>query len=1517
MVLFPGYLHLEKVHEFQQSIIYRAQNEQNSQPVLIKQYQKEFSSEQLLELEKQVKNSKYPDPSLFLKPIDFLSHQNKAVFIFEDTGAMFLSVILVHQSLNILQFLNYAIKITQHLGAFHSNQFIHNDIRPQNILIDERSGDIKFTGLSQYKISASKSDEKNPMTLGEDMFMFTAPEQTGRINWKVDQRSDLYSLGITFYQMLCKHPPFSQEETQKRIHSHLAVEPASILTIHDDLPVILDQIVLKLVSKSSDDRYQSAFGLQKDLENCREQFKIYQTIKPFELAQNDNIERFHIPSKLYGSQSNIVSLIESFNRVCTGSVEMMIVKGKAGMGKTTLIKELLDLVVQKGGYIGQGKCEKEYRDTPYYSLIRAFQLLIREILSEDKIRIEKWKKRFLDALGHNGQMVIDFIPELELIIGPQPKLPRLDADETQNRLIHIFRRFIQAFTQEGNPLVIFLDSFHWADLATIQLIQASLSDISSRYIMLVIAYQKYLISHSHTFSITLEEIAQSGTHIQEIQVNPLNLNDINLLIEEALSFKQNFQTLAQYILDTTEGNPYFVKQLLKTLYDKKLVAFDPIKGQWIWDIKQINRAKISEDVIKLIADKVLELEPDAIDILKLAACIGNQFDLKTLSIAADQDEQTIMDLLKQPIKQNLIQVVHRGWRYPYNSQIANDDSTSENEKTFQFTHSRVLQAAYSLLKSKEKKFNHLLLGRQLLKNTPPEQIDQNTYKIVNQMNQGIQLIKGQSERHELARLNLMAGLKSKTAAAFETAWKYFSLGSELLSVASWKKDYKLTKELYLKRSECEYFIGNTDAAEPIFDLLLNHVNSNSEKVEVINLKLNLYIKNNRLEEAVEIGLVALQTLFKEKIPPNDAEITIVSQVKMQDIQADLQEKKIVNLLYLPVMIDTDKIAVMELITNIIPAAYIVKRNLWILLTLKMVEISLEHGNANSSAFGYMNYAVILCSGLQDYSNGYAMGQVALNLNNRFNKVNLISQLNFLFGSYIGHWKNKAEENLTYLKRSYQAGIEYGDLLSAGLSVDFLMKTHIIIGSPLEEILKEIKKHQDFVDQLNNRDLENVLRISQLMMVLRESPPDSDSFVPGANQLDELLKSIKQTKNTQLLQWYYLITAQIHYIFYNYKTALKLIQESDKLIASYSQLAIPEHYFYYSIIIIENYSSFSEEEKKRYWDILKSNHQKLMNLALDCSINFSDKDLIIAALMASVSGNYIKASDLFDEAIASAHENGFVQNEAIANELAAKYFLSKNKTTIAQAYIRKACRAYIKWGATAKIKHLEHCYPMLLIKRQRFDDVVEIAKDSSKVSIFSDLSTIVKASQEISAEIVLEKMIDKLLTMLLENTNAQKGFFLIEDDNHLKIITEGIKKKRIKIIQHSVPLEQFERIAQSVVFYVIRTRKHIVLDDASKDGMFAYNRYIKETNPKSILCIPVINHGKLNGILYLENTRSARSFSPKLVELLNLLISQVSISIENSMLYSSMSGLMGELNTSKEKLEKRIQILEQELESKIV
>lgn len=1503
MIVFTDFNNVKQLHEFDRTIIYSAVRNIDNQPVILKLYKETFSPSQISEIQSQFSQGlSLLSPHLKKKPsLDIV--QNRVSIVVDSPTSSFLSAILQSEAAGIGLFFKHALSITQQLQCLHKSDLLHNDLKPGNILIHE-DGTVDLISFDTKKASDPSPLSSSYIFQTVQPFLYSSPEKTGRLNLKIDQRSDLYTLGVLFYQLLSGHNPFYSENKSEIIKSHITKVPPEI----DSVPEVLNQIIHKLLKKSPEERYQSAIGLLSDLQVCHEKYTRNEPLETFELGKNDIIERFQIPSRLYGTHENVVRLIESFDRVCEGSVQLAIIRGPAGMGKTSLVEELQKHVNKKGGFIVRGQFERQYKDTPYFSLITAFQTIIRHLLTKDQDTIKAWKKRFIESLGGNGQIIIDFIPEVEYLIGEQPELPSLDPEEALNRINHTFRSFIHAFSTNNTPLVISLDGFQWADTASIQLIQAALTDLSSKNLFIIAAYRDANVVHSNTLDVALEEVKKAGVEILTIASKPLDLKSISRMVEEALSFKQDYSSLSEHILERTDGNPLFAKQLLKTLYEKKLIHFSTTQRKWTWDIDDIRSTKVSsQNLVELMTEKILDLSPKCQDVLKMASCIGNHFELDLLSLAMNISPEKTLELLEEGLKSGLILTVE-----PSPPSSKPNSAEKAPSQVYQFLHSRVFYAAYKLIPSKEKKRNHLSLGQLLYKNTPADQLEKNIFHIVNHMNQGISLLSGSAEKHQLAHLNLKAGEYSNSSSAYESAWKYFAVGTDLLTEKSWDDDYELTKTLYLKRSESEYYCGNDVAAEPIFDLLLNHVKTKSEKVEVYNVKLNLYIKNAKLKEAVEIGVTAINQLFSDKIPPNDAEITIISQIKMQELHNRLDQNQINSLPFLPQMKNEEQLAFIRLIANIIPAAYLAKRNLWILLTVKMVELSIEYGNAPCSPFGLMHYAVLLCSGMEEYDKGYRIGRLALDLQYKIDNKKFDSAINFLFGSYICHLKDGAEKSLRHLQKGYQSGVQYGNLVMAAYSINFLMKTHIISGTPLEEVQVKVKKHQDFVDQLNDKGLNNIIKVSNLITLMRKLPDSKASFVDNNIDTGTLLKEIKEGgKSSVSLQWFHLVNAIVHFHFSDYKKALEYIKESDKLIAGYSQLAVPEHYFYYSLIISVNYLGFSEEKKKVYWDILKNNHQRLKKLADSCPENYLEKYTIISAQMAGISGNFIETINLFDEAIEIAQENGFTQNEGIANELAARYFLKRNKKTIATAYLKAALLAYAKWGASAKIKHLEEKHELLLTKESYKSRIQKTNKNIARTpasSIFNE-KELIALIQDISSELLLEKLSKKALKILLENGGGEKGALLLDIEGQLQVVATGNLNSEKPITGCQMPFDKCDVLSSGVINYVIRTRKLTLLDAPSNEGIFILDEYISTHQPKSVLCVPILRLGKLVGVLYLENNLTYKAFSSKRLDVLHLILSQVSIAIENAKQYSAIIKITEEMNQTNVQLTEKLKELE--------
>ncbi|MDT8446692.1 MAG: AAA family ATPase [bacterium] len=1391
-------------------------------------------------------------------------------------------------------FLDLAVNLVAAVEGLHKNGLIHKDLTPFNILIDPVGSKTYLTGFYCAQGRNLLESDISPFHNLEEAFVYQAPEQSGRINREVGASVDLYALGAIFFELLSGHPPFATKDQMELIHSHIAIVPPPLSVERPDVPPVLDRILQKLLAKTAQERYRTASSLLSDLLHCQRDWQEKQRVDDFELDFRATEHNFRLPTRMYGVEEHRRTLTEAFDQVALGGVEMLMVKGAAGLGKSSLVKLIKGPLKERGGYLIEGRFERQHKDTPYFSLREAFEDLVAHLLTQEEKQLEVWRKRLKYELGENLPILADLLPDLRLILGSDlPNLP-VDPLEIQNRIGHAIQKFLGCFTQEGKPLVIFLDNFHFADSASLLALQQFLTDVNSRHLMLLVAFRDSLALQSVSLNMFLEEVEKSGVPIKELRVRPLREKDLNAMLAEAYGSEQDFSELAHLILDKTNGNPFFVKQLLEHLNENSLISWDEAVGTWVWQIEDIHKTAQSKDVVDLLIQKINSLSPESAETIKTAACIGTQFDLNTLALSLDLTPQVLMERLEEPLKKGLI----------YREVRANDEEIS-----FHFLHNRIHMAALSLWEPKEKRERHLIIGRHLVAHRPEHPTEDWVFKTVNQLNLAVELISEPFERHELARLNLMAGDYSRAIAAYETAWTYYSQGTELLREDSWRSDYELSKELFVRRAEAEYFTGNTEAFKPIFQLLYDNLRSDEEREEVINIKLNLFIKTGDLKQALEIGVDAINHFSDEKVPPNDSEVTIVAQVKMQEMAARLAKHKIETLQFLDPMKNGRKQALMKLVGNVIPAAVIARRNLWVYLTLKMVETSLNEGNCPSSAYGYMNYAVLLCAGMEDYQQGYTMGKMALDLNRQVENRALSSQLNFVFGAFVNHWRAPIREGLEYLQNAAQLGVRYGDFVGAANAIAYLLFTHLANGTPLDLVELEIKKHEDFAKQVKNEDLNRVIRTTRMFLTLSEVD-EAATPLQRIGDPSALEAALKAGRNQQPNQWYFLLMAQLHYHLAQYDEAFALIQKSDRLTRNYAQLGVPEHYFYFSLIVMSKYPSMSFEERKRFWDILKSNREKLKKLAQACEANFEDRYFLVCAEMSAASGNFIETIDLYDRAIDAAKAQGRIHLQGMANELAARYYLSRDKVTIARAYLREAFLAYRKWGAAAKLAAMEEEYGPYLET-----GTVEANSDAQPQvggGQLLDLAALRRTLETVSLEIDPSSLIRKLLKVILETAGAQRGYFLLEQEGHHRIRAEGSVDDSPPIRICSQAFEDCQRIAQTVISYVIRTRKKVWLDDARNEAIFGYDPYVEQAKPKSILALPVIHHGRMLGILYLENNLTTHAFSRDRVDFLVLLVSQVAISLENSSLYASLARTTEELRHSKAGLERRINDLESKL-----
>ena len=1211
------------------------------------------------------------------------------------------------------------------------------------------------------------------------------------------------------------------------------------------------------------------------------------SIADFSLATQDISEQFQIPQKLYGREAEVEALLTAFERVADNSqsqIEMMLVAGYSGIGKSSLVAEIHKPNTRLRGYFTAGKFNQFQKSIPYSAVVTAFKGLVRQLLTETEAQLQQWREKLRGAFGVNGQVIIDVIPEVELIVGEQPPVPELGASESQNRFNIVFSNFIQAFCTKEHPLVIFLDDLQWADSATVKLIELMMTDADMQYLFLIGAYRDNEVSPTHPLMMTLDGLLKDGATVNYITLAPLELENISQLIADTLySDTDSVKPLAELVMRKTGGNPFFVNQFLKTLYAENLIIFDFLEHSWQWNIDKIEAQNITDNVVELMIGKLKKLPVLTQQVLRLASCIGASFYLNTLAIVSEKPKEVIFS--------DLVVAVQTGFILP----------TSELDENlliqdYKFLHDRVQQAAYALIDDNQKKAVHLQIGRLLLANVSAEQQPEKIFEIVDHLNLAWELIADESERVELARLNLEAGRKGKASTAYAAALEqYFTTGIEVLPGDAWQEHYDLTFSLYREWSECEYLCGNFEKAEELFDLMLTQAHSNLERAEIQNMRVILYDNTGKYLEAIQIGSDALKTLGFSLPTTNKAEILSEFELELQLYRASLKRIKIAELIDAPKMINSEIIACMKLLENLSGPTYFTNPDLCALNSLKMVNFSIEHGNSEPSAYAYTSWGAMAGLRLADYQVGYEFGQLGMKLVEQFNNASLSCKVFEVFGAHINPWQSHIKKGLPLLRNGYQIGVEFVDIW-AGYNSYHLVLQRIIAGENFDSILDESNKYLEFNKQIKNSALVGIQQLYQYF-ILNLQGLTLDKFSFSDEDFDEyqcLQMWEEKTFMTGIVP-YNLFKTQIFFLYGDYKNALKTAKKSEEILVFISGIpSQADHYMYYSLILTALSPTATHSQQQKYEEILKVNQQKMKIWADNCPENFLHKYVLVEAEIARITGKEIELIwDLYDRAIASAHENEYIQNEALGNELAAKFWLGKGQEEIAKLYMRKAHYGYQLWGAKRKVEDLEQKYPQLLpkVSAQKQTDLsttaIGTASSTTGASSNIDLSTVIKASQVLAGAIVLDQLLAKLMNILLENGGAQTGLLILSNNGKLTIEATGqFDPPKVEVLQ-SIAVEAGDDMPVGMFKYVERTLEDIVLSEATKEGIFISEPYVVRNQPKSVLCAPIINQGKLLGLLYLENNLTTGAFTLDRLEVLKVLSSQAAISIENALLYRTL------------------------------
>ncbi|WP_299402340.1 PAS domain S-box protein [Acaryochloris sp. IP29b_bin.148] len=1498
-----GYAPLELLHEGRYSLVYRALRSADQTTVIIKTTppQVALRASDHLAFRNQFNighDLKHPGiiQVLGLEPCN-----HSYALIMEDVQGIALSQFL-QAAVSLQDGLTIALQLADILQYLSQQQILHKDIKPANILIHPQTLQVKLIDFSiASRLLKETQTIGNPKGL-EGTLAYMAPEQTGRMNRGIDFRSDFYSLGVTLFELWSGQLPFQAEEPMAWIHCHIAQEPPSLTGF--GVPTTVANIVAKLLAKNAEDRYQSALGLKDDLQRCLTQLTAQGDIERFEVGQNDVCDRILIPEKLYGREADVQILLDAFERVVQGASELRLVAGYSGVGKTAVVNEVHKPILQQEGYFIQGKFDQFNRNIPLSAFVQAFSSLVQQLLSESDADLTQWKAAILTALGNNAQVVIEVIPSLEIILGKQPKAPELSVSAAQNRFNLVFNQFIRVFTQQEHPLVIFLDDLQWADSASLGLLKLLMSESGNHdHSLLVIgAYRDNEVCPAHPLMVCLSEVELDQSSIHTIHLDPLSKANINKLVSDSLLCSEVVaRPLSELIYQKTQGNPFFTTQFLQGLYEDNYIAFDREEKCWQCDLSQLKEAALSDDLLAYMATRLHKLPETTQDVLKFAACMGSRFDVATLVVVCEKSELAITDDLWSALQVGLIVPETQIYRLSPEDEVAN--SSEESSIEYRFLHDRVQQAAYTLIPQSEKAKTHYQIGKLLNQDSSLKNRKTNIFDIVNQFNLGQSLVSLQSERDQLAQLNLIAGTKAKNAIAYQASFDYAHTGLSLLGDNSWDRHYQLTLNLHNLATESAYLKGDFSVLESLVNTINQNAKTILDTVLAVQTQIQFYATQQNYSSAILTGREILQELgiyFPDR--PS------FEQVKQEysRFQPCINQFSIQKIEELPLLKEPETLAAAKILLAMCASALISNTNLSWLIILKLVELSLEHGNSLYSAYGYVVYGALVKLIEQDIEKFYQFRQLGLTVVDIFPQNPTKSRVFHVVGSAVSYLKSHLREARPLLSAAYTSGLESGDFEFAGYAIGSKCLNFFFSGELLTTVQTEIIQANQALEQLNNQFAIGLNRfLKQLVAKLTDQLEQPNSLEGNSFNLKEINELLTTAKDRFSLHHCYLHEASLQYLFLNTNLALANIQKSAKNLDSVSGwLTEYIHYFYESLIYLD-YIDFAnpleENLVNQYLETVESNQKIYQDLANYAPMNFQHKFDLIEAEKYRILNNKIAALELYDKAIAGAKANQFIQEEALANERAARFYLDWGKDKIAAVYMQEAYCCYERWGAKAKTNDLENRYASLLepILEQR-DGIDPLATLHSiaplSLSVHSssrsfqpttdrfntvlDLATIFKSAQTLSESIGLSDLLQKLAPMMLQTSGAERLALLLPDADNVWQVKVTATVETTQLV--SDPMTDNLHLPVQLLQYVQRTQEALVIDGVSQ-SLPIVDPYLQDHPHLSVLCLPLLHQTQLIGLLYLEHHSVAGVFSRDRITVLNFLCAQAAIALENALL----------------------------------
>ncbi|MCP4749051.1 MAG: AAA family ATPase [Desulfobacteraceae bacterium] len=1506
-------------------IMYRTINKTGGKPYLIKTTHPKspplHHSRRLRKEFELLQRVQHPD---ILKPESIKTNDSKIAMVFKNVDGLLLKHALALNRFQGSRFLptmlDLALSLCEIIRALHQVKIIHKNVNPNHLLFDPDSNQLVLIDLRTGVMIRQEQSIILPDPKIEGLLPYISPEQTGRMNQAVDLRSDFYSLGVTLYELFTGKLPFEGSDPIEIIHAHIAKEPLPPDTAAG-IPVVVSEIIMKLLAKSADERYQSIEGIQFDLRRCLRQYEQHKKIEPFDLAQYDISAKLKFPLQLVGRSKQLDKLHKTHERVCKGPCELFLIKGYAGIGKTSLVNAFKQQINRQSNFFLSGKFQQfRKQPLPYDSVIEAFSEFIRHLLTKNQDSIAAWKEKLKYALGKNAKIMTDVISDLIRIIGQPAGVPNLSPVESQNRFLMVFQNFIQTFATASHPLILFLDDMQWADSASLNLLKALATDADFKYTLIIGAYRQEEVCEHHFLFKTIACLKKENANIRTLSLNSLEAGQVDQIVAKTFHCPvKDIKSLSHLCHITANGNPLFLKQFLQDLYERGIIFFNHQTGKWQWSPEKTQTLKISNNINDLIASKIGRLPPVTQQLLQVAACLGNKFDLNILATICKQTLNKTFDELKKAIHEGfVVPIIKNG-----HTGTAESTSASENLKLM-FTHDRIQQNAYHIIEPEHRKKHHLEIGRRLLQTTDNTNRGDFIYDILTQYNCGRRLITQTNEKNILAELNMDAGLKAMSESAYLSALDYFTIALELFGKSAWSAHYEKIVDIHLKLGECEYLNGNSQKAEHHFDTVLEKSTSKLDRAKVALKKISIYLNSGKVDEVIATGIRALSALGVE-LPAQTTTRQVSAQI--ESIKSRMKGRCIAELIDLPEMTDPQNLMAAELMASFLIATWYKDHMLLHLYAAKTVNFILTHGNCESSAMAYAYYGVVMVA-YENYDMGQQFGRLGLDIIKKHDHIQAAPYIHAIYGSLIHSWTNPITHSFDTLTTGYETGIENGDFMWANMNTYTFVYKMFLSGQPLHLQKQHIYKYLAFARKTKHAIADYMITLTQrAILCLEGKTAGPTSFSDEIFDETRYLKKIKKSGSIRPLYWYRALKLYLCYLFGDNEQEMDAGRQTYEEIASGSipgSMANADHIFFFSLSLAADYSKAGKKEQNSSMKMLRENCSLFKTYAKNCPANFEHKYFALKAEIATITGDIKTSADCYEKAISSAKKNAFLQHAALFSEKLGRLQLSCKNMLQSKKHLLHAKHLYLKWGAILKAKQIKKSFPFAFRESENTGTVLKdtaFTLDHPEYTSSSqlDFNSFVYATQVISEEIETTKLLTKLMKIVTETAGAQYSVLILNNNNELSIEARFTADQNNSTQLTSIPLTADQSqwiVPRSIMDEVAQCRNCLLIKDAASDKRFSSDPYISKNRPKSVLCIPIIRQNLLIGLLYHENNLAANIFTDERVRILKLLSYQAGISIENAALYRDIERKAKEVEKANLQLKKTEQKYRQIFENSI-